>query len=172
MSKLHQLALAGAIVAVCSGSVALVLHPLWPVKATVIHISPKVTVAIETWAEGEGRYTIKVSNDVGSTRRELWEDWGPAQRMSLYLSPEGWVVVLGGPTHAVATTTQGLPKEVPYPALFASDSGRWRFLGTAFGRSTLFRKASEERECVDVLGSLPMPWRRYYQRSNLGCAVD
>jgi len=43
---------------------------------------------IQVWGNttSEGRYEVAVTTKLGSAQHELWENWGPARRASLYLS--------------------------------------------------------------------------------------
>jgi hypothetical protein len=92
---------------------------LWPGNDVVVHLPIEEAVAhVETWSDlGEGRLMLKVSTRRGSLRTDLWRDWGPAQRVSLYLTPEGWLVALGGGGTAIMVDLKspGGPREVMWP---------------------------------------------------------
>lgn len=112
---------------------------------------------------------VVVETPQGRLRHEMWENWGPATRASLYVTPEGWLVVLGGP--AVATmisVSDGTP-----PTLVEEDertrtrSEAWRYIGAVDKdertRRLRFYSSAEQRECFEMYGEGESPYRKDHQ---------
>jgi hypothetical protein len=69
-----------------------------PDEEVIVPLPVEGTYArIQVWGNtiSDGRYEVVVASPLGSSRQKLWEDWGPAQRASLYWSLDGRLIVIG-----------------------------------------------------------------------------
>ncbi len=111
---------------------------------------------------------IVVENVHGKTDRRMWEDWGPASRASVYLTPENWLVVAhpGGGATAVTLNSERAPEEISYFAVKRSPSERWRFIGTVDRTrqgDLRYYSPDEVRECIPLFGAGSAPFRIDHQ---------
>jgi hypothetical protein len=130
---------------------------------------------VEVWGNtfSEGRFEIVVTSPEGSARSVLWEDWGPAQRASLYLTPDNWLVVLGGGSinEMIEIPASAPPKIVPHERRPRDAGDQWAYLG-AVDRGYVggvvrlkFFSPSEQPECVPMYGEGRSPYRVQHQES-------
>ena len=128
---------------------------------------------IEVWGNtwSEGRFEVVVQTPSGTVRDVLWEDWGPAQRASLYLTPEDWLVVLGGGGVArmIDLSAGGAPRVVPSREQLRQKSELWTYLGVV-DRVIEKREArlrffdpSTQPECIPLYGAGSSPYRIAFQ---------
>ncbi len=133
---------------------------------------------VQVWGNtsSEGRFEILVETPKGTERRVLWEDWGPAQRASLYLTPNNWLVVMGGggDTEMIALSSGSAPRWVPYNQRPRQGGEDWTYLG-AVDRSVdhlVYYSPVHQRECIPLYGAGSSPYRKAHQDehycSNLG----
>lgn len=122
-----------------------VLVPL-PIESAVAHV--------EVWGNttSDGRFELRVENHNGEARHMLWEDWGPAKRVSLYLTPKGWLVALGGGGMAemFELRPELPPRWVDDSEQPITDGADWTYIGVV-DRSDdglRFYSPSEQQECV------------------------
>ncbi len=117
----------------------------------------------------DGRYEILIDAPHGRLRRVLWENWGPATKVNLYLTPEGWIVMLGDGSGltAIALFEGKAPTEVQDAEAWKADAETWRYLGVAASvRPGLmeFYTPDESPECVPLFGVGGFPHRAMHQR--------
>ena len=124
---------------------------------------------IEVWGNtfSEGRFEISVQTRFGAEKHVLWEDWGPAQRASLYLTRDRRLVVLGGGGVAemIAIPQKAQPRWLPYAERPKESGDEWQYLG-AVDRSVdhlLFYPPSQQKECIPLYGAGWSRYRKSYQ---------
>ena len=165
--------------AVRYGCLALLLAPVvavggcvarftfWPAEEVTIELPEALGVAhVQVWGNtmSEGRHELLVRTPRGSVRRVMWEDWGPAQRTSLYLTPGRHLVAIGGGSVAAVVTVDAGAR----PALGRLDgaereSERWRYLGAVDRddrRGYFLWPPNQFRECNAEFGAGSIPYRR------------
>ena len=115
-----------------------------------------------------GRYELLIETPHGRLRRVLWENWGPATNVNLYLTPEGWIATLGdgGGPAAIALFEDKAPIEVSDAEIWTSRSEAWRYLGVAVfvGSGVMeLHTPDESPECVPLFGVGHGPHRAAHQ---------
>jgi hypothetical protein len=132
-----------------------------PVASAIAHV--------EVWGNttSDGRFELLVENGYGEARHTLWEDWGPAQRVSLYLTPKGWLVALGGGGMDQMFDLQPdlPPRWVEDADRWAGDGADWTYIGAVdrAADSLRFYSAAEQAECVPMFGVGESPYRKAHQ---------
>jgi hypothetical protein len=128
-----------------------------------------VEVRVQVWGNtsSEGRFELVVSTPEGRERRVLWKDWGPAQRVSLYLTPQRALVALGGGGGAemISVKAGSAPRWVPYPQRPKENGEDWKYLG-AVDRSVrrlVYYAPADQPECIPLYGAGSSPYRRDHQ---------
>lgn len=126
-----------------------------------------IASAIARIQAADGGYVIVVETSHGRLRHRLWEDWGPADRTSLYVTPEGWVVALGGGGEDTMITIAGAsaPVLVDIGERRRTNSETWRYVGAVDrqDRRLRFFAPSEQAECFAMFGAGSSPYRREHQ---------
>lgn len=126
-------------------------------------------VRIQLWGDtlSEGRFEILLSNQHGSARKVLWEDWGPAQRVSLYISRDGRLIVLGGGGIAemFLLPRSSAPGWLTYRQRPKEDGNDWHYLGAVDrdNRDLEFLRPVAQRECVPLYGAGTSSYRKAHQ---------
>lgn len=151
------------VIAVITMAVLLRLLDLAPYDEVAVPLP--IASAIAHMQEG----VVVVETPQGRLRHEMWENWGPATRASLYVTPEGWLVVLGGPAVATMISVSGGGP----PALVAEDerkrtrSESWLYIGAVDKeektRRLRFYSPGEQRECFAMYGEGESPYRKDHQ---------
>lgn len=146
-----------------------------PVDRVAVQVAgTDATAIIEVWGNttSEGRFEIVVTTPRGTVRRELWEDWGPAQRVSLYLTHRRQLVAMGGGvyTEMVAIPPDSPPKSIALATRPRDNGDDWRYLGAVDRRDAhlaqlSFRSAVQEAECLPLYGEGLSPYRKSHQQS-------
>lgn len=141
-----------------------------PGQEVAVYLPARSAVAyVQVWANSmmEGRYEVLVATQHGRLRRILWEDWGPAQRASLYLTPEGWLAILGGGGDAtiIAIPENARPFEVPRTELQNVRSETWHYVGAVdrANRRLRFFSPDDQSECFPMFGEGNSPYRKAHQ---------
>jgi hypothetical protein len=128
-----------------------------------------VNARIEVWGNtsSEGRFEIVVTTPSGNERHSLWEDWGPAQRVSLYLTADRRLVALGGGGIAemIVIPLRTKPKWIPYANRPRENGDDWTYLGAIdrYRKHLLFYMPSQQKECVPLYGAGFSPYRKSHQ---------
>lgn len=126
-------------------------------------------VHIQVWGNttGDGRYEVVVTTKSGSAQHELWKNWGPARRASLYLSLDDRLVVLGGGGSAEMfdLTRDTPPRWIPYEHRPKESGDDWRYVGAvdADADKLIFYPPSVQPECIPLYGAGSSPYRRSHQ---------
>ena len=111
----------------------------------------------------DGRFVAAVQNRYGTESHDLWEDWGPAQRASIYLADDGRVIVLGGggrdarfklPSHAA-------PNWIPYSERPSETGADWHYIGAVDREQgdLVFYGPTTQPECIPLYGAGFSPYR-------------
>jgi len=130
---------------------------------------PGTTAHFEIWSDGvEGRYELSVKNDRGEARTKMWTDWGPATHANLYVTPENFVIVIGGGgcCSAVEVREATPPRLAEFAEYRHFDSSKWTYLGAVgMDREGKYRFYSpvERRECISNFGAGGGPYRAEFQ---------
>lgn len=130
---------------------------------------PDTSASVEVWSDGlESRYELVVKNGSGQARTKMWTDWGPATRANFYVTPENFIVVIGG--HGCCYVFKVGEKKPPRIADFAEyrnlDSESWTYLGAVSKDrlgETRFFTPNEMRECISNYGVGGDPRRAKFQ---------
>ena len=123
------------------------------------------------WAESEGlgeqRLMIAVQNSRGRVSRTLWVDWGPAHRVNLYLTSEGWLAALGGGGDAemFEIPSGARPRWIPYDNRPRSDGRDWQYIGVIdqFEGKLKYFSPAQSTECLPMYGAGFSPYRKVHQ---------
>jgi hypothetical protein len=124
---------------------------------------------VQVWGNtsSEGRFEVVVDTPKGSERRVLWEDWGPAQRTSLYFTPSNWLVVLGGGGRAemISLSSEAAPRCIPYLERPKQNGEGWRYLGAVDRHldRLIYYAPSLQDECIPLYGAGSSPYRKEHQ---------
>jgi hypothetical protein len=128
-----------------------------------------VSARVEVWGNtsSEGRFEFAVETPHGSEKHKLWEDWGPAQRVSIYVTPDKRFVALGGGGIAemFAVSPQAKPEWIPYAQRPKENGENWIYLGAVdrHARHLVFYEPSQQQECVPLYGAGSSPYRQSHQ---------
>jgi hypothetical protein len=138
-----------------------------PVPVPSVRVSRQLYASFET----DGSHWMTVSNEHGKLVAHLFEDWGPAHRSNYYITPEGWLAVLGAGdlVALIELPSDGPPRPVPWSARSAIDADRsesWSYIGAvdgfgsdgylpptiteclrSFGMAEIYRKKHIDRRC-------------------------
>lgn len=131
---------------------------------------------IQVWGNttSEGRYEVVVTTKLGSAQHELWENWGPARRASLYLSLDDRLVVLGGGGSAEMfdLSRDTPPRWIPYDQRPKESGDDWQYLGAVDGGvdELTFYPPSVQPECIPLYGAGSSPYRRSHHDER-SCAL-
>lgn len=139
-----------------------------PAEEVVVPLPvPGTEVRMQVWADtmSDGRFEAVVSSPHGSTRRLLWEDWGPAQRASLYWARDGRLIILGGGGHSemFALSRDAPPQAIPFADQPGETGDKWRYLGAVDGHDLAYFPPSAQRECIPLYGAGWSPYRKAHQ---------
>ena len=127
---------------------------------------------VEVWrnTSSEGRFEIAVETSHGSESHVLWDDWGPAQRTSLYLTADRRLVVLGGGGIAemIAVPPRTKPRWLPYAKRPMETGDAWQYLGAVdrYLDHLVFYLPSQQKECIPLYGAGTSPYRKPHQSEN------
>lgn len=124
-----------------------------PVPVPSVRLSRQLYGSFET----DGSHWMTVSNEHGKLVEHLFEDWGPAQRSNYYITPEGWLAVLGAGdlVALVELPSDGPPRPVPWSERSAEDeesSESWRYIGAVDGFKPTKYISPTVTECVQSFG--------------------
>lgn len=144
-----------------------------PVEQVVVPLPLEdAIVRVEVWGNttSEGRFEVSVQNHFGAEKHFLWDDWGPAQRASLYLAPDRRLVVLGGGGIAemIIIPPKAQPHWLPYAERPKESGDEWKYLG-AIDRDVdhlVFYAPSRQRECIPLYGAGSSPYRKSHQNEH------
>lgn len=115
------------------------------------------------------QFVLRVDSPDGTTNAVLWENWGPAHRVSLYIAPNERLIALGGGGKAQAFDVSKSKPPQQVDLVYGEDSSGWRYIGVVDydeQRQLRFFLPSEERECVPMYGAGQSPYRLVYQDQN------
>ncbi|MDQ1193877.1 hypothetical protein QE419_002643 [Brevundimonas vesicularis] len=103
-------------------------------------------------------------NAYGSAHQKLWEDWGPANRGNVYMTPDDRVVVIGsgGFVFMFEMHDGEAPKAIEEVWPPKEDGRDWNYLGTFIlsdDGDLVFAPPNVMREHIDLLGADSTPYR-------------
>lgn len=139
-----------------------------PDEEVIVPLPVEGTYArIQVWGNtiSDGRYEVVVASPLGSSRQKLWEDWGPAQRASLYWSLDGRLIVIGGGgnTAMFVVPRAARPRRIPFHDWPREGGEDWRYLGAVDGDDLTYFPPSAQRECIPLHGAGFSLYRRSHQ---------
>jgi hypothetical protein len=139
---------------------------LWPTFEAIVKLPMGNAVArFQTWGgffESQP-LVLRVDTPHGTTSAKLWVNWGPADHVALYRTPEDWLVGIGGGGESVIidVANKSGPRIILGPESDNTDDKEWVFLGYAQGRGLV--PPAERKECIALLGAGWSPYRKQYQ---------
>jgi hypothetical protein len=144
---------------------------LWPVEDVAVVLPVNGAVAhIQVWGNtlSDGRFELLVENGQGKLRSVLWENWGPAYRVSLYLTPDRRLVVGGGGgiVEMFEILADAPPRPVADAAWAGTDGEDWQYLGVVdrAGSTLRFFSSAEQKECLPMYtDESDSPYRKSHQ---------
>ena len=109
-----------------------------------------------------------MTTKLGSAQHELWENWGPARRASLYLSLDDRLVVLGGGGLAEMfdVSRDASPRWIPYEQRPKESGDDWEYLRAAVDGGVdelTFYPPSVQTECIPLYGAGSSAYRKSHQ---------
>jgi hypothetical protein len=139
---------------------------VWPASEAVVTLPMANAVArFQTWAGflKSQPFVLRVDTPHGTTSAELWTNWGPADDLALYQTPEDWLVGIGGGGESVIidVTKKSGPRIVRGDEQKKTDNKKWKFFGYIQGGGLV--SPHEQKECIALLGSGWSPYRKEYQ---------
>jgi hypothetical protein len=137
------------------------------IRSEEVVVTLPIASALARVQAADGGYVIVVETPHGRIRHKLWEDWGPADRTSLYVTPEGWVVALGGGGEdtMIAITGASAPALVAARERGRTNPDAWLYIGAVDvqDRRLRFFAPSEQAECFAMFGAGASPYRKDHQ---------
>ncbi|WP_336978510.1 hypothetical protein [Brevundimonas nasdae] len=103
-------------------------------------------------------------NAYGGSHQKLWDDWGPAKRGNIYVTPDDRIVVIGsGGFVSMFEMHNGKAPRLLKEKLPPTEDGQdWKYLGAfvlSDGGNLVFARPSEMSEHIELLGGGGSPYR-------------
>lgn len=147
-----------------------------PVQVVQIPVAlPGIDARWEFWADNldDGRYVLSVSNHYGKLTLPMWHEWGPAQRIKIYLTPDKELYVYGLGGDAFVGFSR---KSKPYLIQPSGETARkldtvsWRYLGAIDGVKKLaFYPPQAKAECKLAMSQASVLMQAVWRRNAPSC---
>ncbi len=140
----------------------------WPAAEAVVKLPMGNAVArSQSWVGflEPQPFVLRVDTPHGSTSAKLWADWGPANDLALYRTPEDWLIGIGGGGESVIIDVMSKfgPRIVLEDEQRKTDNKEWEFLGYLYSQGGRLHTPTEREECIALLGAGSSPYRKEHQ---------